>query len=75
MVISEAELHVVVAATHCFEKTLMGTLIQESRNPIEDLERSGLVLGSVVHGRDPHELVRTEHALRIEQTHTKLLES
>ena len=33
--IQAASLHVVMSATHCFDKTLMDTLVQESINPIE----------------------------------------
>src|SRR5262249_34118775 len=37
--IQHASLHVVVAATHCFDKTLLDTVIQGNVNPIEKVER------------------------------------
>jgi hypothetical protein len=33
--LSHATLHIVVAATHCFDKTVTETVIQENLNPIE----------------------------------------
>ncbi|KAG7361034.1 hypothetical protein IV203_036134 [Nitzschia inconspicua] len=45
-----SELHVVVCATHCFDKNVMETVIQDNVNPIEKLEWSTLLLASTVHG-------------------------
>jgi len=48
--ISCAELHVVVAVTHCFENDVVGTVIQDNVNPIEKVEKSYLMIGSTIHG-------------------------
>ena len=45
-----AELHVVVAATHRFDKSLMETVIEDNINPIEKFERSELIVASTIHG-------------------------
>ena len=45
-----AELHVVVAITHCFENDVMGTVIQDNVNPIEKVEKSSLLLASTIYG-------------------------
>ena len=39
-------LHIVVAATHCFDKSLLDTVIQGNCNPIERVERSALIVAS-----------------------------
>jgi len=48
--ISSAELHVIVAVTHSFENDIMGTIIQDSINPIEKVEKTILILASTIHG-------------------------
>lgn len=42
--LAEASFHVVMVATHCFDKTLIETVVQDNVNPIEKVERSMLVM-------------------------------
>lgn len=49
ILIEDAQLHVMIATTHCFEKSLMSTLIQDNVNPIEKLEKSSCIVASVLH--------------------------
>ena len=44
-----ASLHVVLCATHCFDKSLMNTIVQNNVNPIEKIERSSLIMASTIH--------------------------
>ena len=46
----DAALHIVVAATHNFGDTVMNTIVQRSRNPIEAVERSSLILARTLFG-------------------------
>jgi len=57
--IDAASLHVVLAATHCFDESLMSTLIEKNVNPIEKLERSSLIIAEVVHAAPAARLIKS----------------
>merc|ERR1712194_755738 len=48
LAISFSELHVVICATHSFEKNVMETVIVDNINPIEKLEMSTLLMASTI---------------------------
>lgn len=48
--LEDVDLHIVVAATHSFDKTVMETLIQQNTNPIEKIQHSSLIMTSTIHG-------------------------
>lgn len=56
-----ASLHVVMGATHCFDKSLTNTVIQDNVNPIEKLERSLLIIATTLHNQPAQELIKLEH--------------
>jgi hypothetical protein len=56
-----AELHVIIGLTHCFDQSLMDTLVQKNINPIEKLENALLLASSVIYQTAPHDLVKEEH--------------
>jgi len=61
-----AELHVVVAATHRFARTLVDTVIMDNVNPIEKVERSVLIVAATLHRRDDAEaMLLPDHVKRI----------
>jgi len=60
-----ASLHLVLAATHCFDKTITETAIQDNVNPIEKRERSMLIIGSTVHQKPAEDLVKPELLQRV----------
>lgn len=65
LTLQDCELHVVIAATHAFDRSLMNTLVQANENPIEDVERSSAILSSTLHGLPTQQLVLPSHAQRL----------
>lgn len=55
-----ASLHIVLAATHCFDKTLTNTLVEDNFNPIEKIERSMLIIATTVHNKSASELLKPQ---------------
>ena len=49
--IASSELHVVVGMTHCFERSLVDTVVQDNVNPILKAEKSALMVASTIFGK------------------------
>ena len=62
--VEDASLHVVLAATHCFDKTLLDTVIQGNVNPIEKVERSLMIVATTIHRRTAAELLAEDQRSR-----------
>mmetsp|Transcript_5914 Transcript_5914/g.13976 ORF Transcript_5914/g.13976 Transcript_5914/m.13976 type:complete len:977 (-) Transcript_5914:254-3184(-) len=69
-----ASLHVVVAAVHCFDKTVTETVIQDNMNPIENVERSALIMASTIHQQPVAALVRASHQARLRASSPSLFQ-
>ena len=70
--IEHAELHVIVASTHCFERTVVDTVIQGNANPIEAIERSMLIVASAIQEKSAEELV-VAGAVPVIKAHSPML--
>ena len=62
--IKYSELHVMVAVTHCFEKDVIDTVIQDNVDPIEKIEMSTLLFASAIHNCSARELIKDDEELR-----------
>lgn len=47
-----------IASTHCFEKSVVNAVVQDNANPIEKIERTHLLIDSLVHTVPVKELLR-----------------
>ena len=72
LAIDDASLHVVLAATHCFDKTLVDTVIQDNVNPIEKVERSLLIVGTTIHGQSARDMLAADQRDRFFATSPQL---
>ncbi|CAE7604446.1 unnamed protein product [Symbiodinium sp. CCMP2592] len=63
--LSDATLHIVIAATHCFTKTVTDCAVQDNVNPIERVERSALIMASTIHQQPVKELVNQSNVPRL----------
>jgi hypothetical protein len=65
LAVEEVSLHVVLAATHCFDKTLVNAVVQDNINPVEKVERSMLIVSSAITGKLAAELIQPTQLERV----------
>jgi len=71
--IPDSSLHIVMGATHCFDKSCLETLVQDNVNPIERFEATMLLIGGTLHGLPVEDLVNADQLPRLAEFHTSLL--
>ena len=69
------DLHIVIASTHCFDKTVVDTVIQNNDNPIEQLERSLLIMSSTIQNKNILNLIKNSEINRIKKVSPMLFPS
>ena len=62
--IKHSDLHVMVAVTHCFEKDVIDTVIQDNIDPIEKIEMSTILFVSTIYGTPWRELIKDSEELK-----------
>lgn len=55
--VDHSSIHVFIATAHCFEENLLSTVIERNINPIVELEKSTLLMASVIHEKEIKELI------------------
>jgi gas vesicle protein len=61
LVLDHAELHIIFASTHAFDKSVMDTVVKDNVNPIDRAERSLLIMASTLHGLPASALIENEY--------------
>merc|ERR1712107_452953 len=74
LAIKHATLHIVIAATHCFDKTVTECVVQDGVNPIDKVERSMLIMARTVHQQPTARLLRNTHSIHVRTTSPQLFE-
>jgi len=70
--IDDGAFHVVLAASHSFDQTLMDTLVKKNVNPIEKLERSTLIVASTITEQRVEDLIKPDVLDRVRETSPNL---
>ena len=60
-----ATLHVVLCTTHCFDDSLIDTVVVRNANPIEKLELSSLIVAETILGKPAQQLLQAEEVDRV----------
>eukprot|EP01059_Diplonema_ambulator_P001836 TRINITY_DN11538_c0_g1_i1.p1 TRINITY_DN11538_c0_g1~~TRINITY_DN11538_c0_g1_i1.p1 ORF type:complete len:156 (+),score=69.00 TRINITY_DN11538_c0_g1_i1:62-469(+) len=67
-----ADIDIVMTHLHCFDKTLMDTVIQDNTNPIAKLELSSVTTSALLHKKLLYDMLKHSHARRLETYMLKL---
>eukprot|EP00324_Dicrateria_rotunda_P010438 CAMPEP_0206179882 /NCGR_PEP_ID=MMETSP1474-20131121/67566_1 /ASSEMBLY_ACC=CAM_ASM_001110 /TAXON_ID=97495 /ORGANISM="Imantonia sp., Strain RCC918" /LENGTH=369 /DNA_ID=CAMNT_0053593213 /DNA_START=354 /DNA_END=1459 /DNA_ORIENTATION=- len=58
--VCQSEFHVVLVSSYCFDKSVLNSLCQDNLNPIEELERSTLIVASTLFDKPTQDLIEED---------------
>lgn len=64
--LTDTTLHVIIPVAHCFEETVMNTVVQENVNPMEVIERTYLAMCETIHDMDASKLLKPAELERLD---------
>lgn len=67
-----ATLHVVIASTHMFDKSVFDTLVEDNVNPIDRMEKSEVIVATTIYGKSASEILKPNEAARIQKAHPEI---
>jgi hypothetical protein len=70
--LTDVALHIVIASTHNFDKSILDTAVQDNVNPIDHAERSCLLLASTLHDTTAVTLLKNDQVCRLSDTFPSL---
>jgi len=70
--LDSTDLHIVLATTHVFDKSLLHTVCRDNINPIEKAERTSLIVASTIFEQSPASLVKASQLPRLKQFNAPL---
>ena len=56
----------VLAATHCFDDSLIETVVKGNINPVDKVERSSLIVASTIHNKPAAALIHEAELPRVQ---------
>ena len=68
-----ATLHIIIASSHGFDRTLIDTVIQDNVNPIEKVERSSMIVAAMVQDEPVERIIKPDQRERVMMYNPKLL--
>ena len=72
--VTDASLHVLVTATHIFDRSVLETLVQRDVNPLQKLQQSLLIMLTTLHGKPLDALVTLQEKGSLAQKYPDLFE-
>jgi hypothetical protein len=68
--VTHCQFHILISSTHCYNDTLLNSVIQHNSNPIEEIERSSLIIASIIHQERSWNMINESEKERFSQRYS-----